>query len=78
LTGQVAIGLPPTVADIISVPLVAAFGMGHPNAVLRLVSAYTGYLMDWLHRGEIDLAVLYDPRTARSLRSRPLRWKTSS
>jgi len=72
LTGQVAIGLPPTVADIISVPLVAAFGMGHPNAVLRLVSAYTGYLMDCLHRGEIDLAVLYDPRTARSLRSRPL------
>jgi DNA-binding transcriptional LysR family regulator len=72
LAGQVAIGLPPTVADIISVPLVAAFGKAHPNAVLRLVSAYTGYLMDWLHRGEIDLAVLYDPRTARSLRSRPL------
>lgn len=72
LAGQVAIGLPPTVADIISAPLVAAFGKAHPNAVLRLVSAYTGYLMDWLHRGEIDLAVLYDPRTARSLRSRPL------
>jgi DNA-binding transcriptional LysR family regulator len=72
LAGQVAIGLPPTVADIISVPLVAAFGKAHPNAVLRLVSAYTGYLLDWLHRGEIDLAVLYDPRAARSLRSRPL------
>jgi DNA-binding transcriptional LysR family regulator len=72
LTGPVAIGLPPTVADIISVPLVAAFGKAHPNAVLRLVSAYTGYLLDWLHRGEIDLAVLYDPRAARSLRSRPL------
>src|SRR5580704_14922407 len=72
LTGQIAIGLPPTVADIISVPLVAAFGKAHPLAVLRLVSAYTGYLLDWLHRGEIDLAVLYDPRTARSLRSRPL------
>ncbi|HEY1944978.1 MAG TPA: LysR substrate-binding domain-containing protein [Roseiarcus sp.] len=72
LSGQIAIGLPPTVADIISVPLVAAFGKSHPNAVLRLVSAYTGYLLDWLHRGEIDLAVLYDPRSARSLRSRPL------
>ena len=72
LSGQVAIGLPPTVADIISVPLVAAFGKAHPRAVLRLVSAYTGYLLDWLHRGEIDLAVLYDPRSARSLRSRPL------
>src|ERR1700677_4123852 len=72
LGGQIAIGLPPTVAETISVPLVAAFGKSHPNAVLRLVSAYTGYLLDWLHRGEIDLAVLYDPRAARSLRSRPL------
>lgn len=72
LTGEVAIGLPPTVADIISVPLVAAFGDAHPKAKLRLVSAYTGYLLDWLHRGDVDLAVLYDPRAARSLRSRSL------
>jgi DNA-binding transcriptional LysR family regulator len=72
LTGQIAIGLPPTVADIISVPLVAAFGAAHPKATLRLVSAYTGYLLDWLHRGELDLAILYDPHSARSLRSRPL------
>lgn len=72
LTGEVAIGLPPTVADIISLPLAAAFGKAHPKARLRLVSAFTGYLLDWLHRGEIDIAVLYDPRMARSLRSRPL------
>lgn len=72
LSGQIAIGLPPTVAHLISVPLVAAFGKTHPKVTLRLASAYTGYLLDWLHRGEIDVAVLYDPRSARSLRSRPL------
>lgn len=72
LTGEVAIGLPPTVADIVSVPLAAAFGKAHPKAKLRLVSAYTGYLLDWLHRSELDVAVLYDPRSARSLRTRPL------
>jgi LysR family nitrogen assimilation transcriptional regulator len=72
LSGQIAIGLPPTVADIVSAPLVAAFRAAHPNAMLRLVSAYTGYLLDWLHRGEIDVAILYDPRTARSVRSHPL------
>jgi LysR family nitrogen assimilation transcriptional regulator len=78
LSGQIAIGLPPTVADIISVPLVAAFGKSHPNAVLRLVSAYTGYLLDWLHRGEIDLALLYDPvRRVRCVRG-PSCWKTCS
>lgn len=72
LRGRIGIGFPPTVADIISVPLVAAFGKAHPQAELRLVGAYTGYLLDWLHRGEIDLAVLYDPHAARSLRSQPL------
>lgn len=72
LSGEVAIGFPPTVADIVSVPLVAAFNEAHPRARLRLVGAYTGYLLDWLHRGELDLAVLYDPSVARSLRSHPL------
>ena len=71
MAGPVSIGLPPTVADIISVPLVGAF-RAHPNAVPRLVSAYTGHLLDWLHRGEVDVAVLYDPHSARSLRSHPL------
>jgi len=72
LSGRVAIGFPPTVADIISVPLAAAFGKAHPQAELRLVGAYTGYLLDWLHRGEIDVAIIYDPLAARSLRLRPL------
>ncbi len=72
LTGRVAIGLPPTVADIISVPLVARFKTTHPQVELRLVSAFTGYLLDWLQRGEIDVAVIYDPQPTRSLRSKPL------
>lgn len=72
LTGHVAVGLPPTLADMISVPLVAAFSATHPRVRLQLVAAYTGYLLDSLYRGEIDLAVLYDPRAPRSLRIRPL------
>lgn len=72
LTGHVAVGLPPTLADMISVPLVAAFSTTHPRVRLQLVAAYTGYLLDSLYRGEIDLAVLYDPRAPRSLRIRPL------
>ena len=72
LTGRVAVGLPPTVAEIVSVPLVAAFRRDHPRVELRFICAFTGYLLDWLQRGEIDVAVLYDPAATRSLRSRPL------
>lgn len=72
LAGHVAVGLPPTLADMVSVPLVAAFTANHPRVRLQLVAAYTGYLLDSLNRGEIDLAVLYDPRATGSLRIRPL------
>ena len=72
VSGHVAIGLSPTVADVISVPFVTAFRAKYPGIMVQLVSAYSGYLLDSLYRGEVDLAVLYDPKAARSLRSEPL------
>lgn len=72
LRGHVSIGMPPTAADILSEPLVSAFRDTHPDATLRIVSAYTGYLLDWMHRGELDAAILYDPKSARALRIVPL------
>jgi DNA-binding transcriptional LysR family regulator len=72
LSGQISIGLPPTVAETISVPLAAVVAKAHPAVTLRLANAYTAYLVEWLQRGDLDLAVLYDPRPARALRTRPL------
>lgn len=72
LRGQVSIGMPPTVSDILAVPLVAAFQKRHPDATIRIVSAYSGYVLDWLHRGQIDVAILFESKSARSLRSLPL------
>ena len=72
LRGHVSIGMPPTVSDILSVPLVTAFQARHPEAKLRIVSAYSGYLLDWLHRGELDVAIMYETPPVRSLRMEPL------
>lgn len=72
LTGRVVLGMPPTISEIITVPLVQAFNASHPQVELSFVSAFSGYLLDWQQRGELDLAVLYDPQTTRSLRTRPL------
>ncbi|HEX6956801.1 MAG TPA: LysR substrate-binding domain-containing protein [Ferrovibrio sp.] len=72
LRGSISIGMPPTVSDIVSVPLVAAFRKAHPDVTVRLVSAYSGYLLDWAQRGDVDVSILYDPRASRTLRSRPL------
>lgn len=72
LRGQLAIGLPPTVADLLTLPLVTALTDRHPNATLRVVSAYSRFLLDWLRRGDIDLAVLYDVGPTTALHTTPL------
>jgi DNA-binding transcriptional LysR family regulator len=63
--GRVVIGLVPTVGAVIAARIARRIVDEHPGIELRLVDAYGGFLVDWLHRGDIDLAVVYGP--ARSL-----------
>jgi LysR family transcriptional regulator, nitrogen assimilation regulatory protein len=72
LRGHLSVGLPPTVAEMLTLPLVSAMTDRHPNATLRVVSAYSRFLLDWLRRGDIDLAVLYEGNPIRNLRTVPL------
>jgi LysR family transcriptional regulator, nitrogen assimilation regulatory protein len=70
--GLVSIGTTPTVAEIVTVPLVKKIKEVHPQLSIRLSSAFTGHLLDWLQRGELELAVSYDPQPLRSLRIVPV------
>ena len=72
LTGHVSIGMPMTVSDILCEPLVEAFSSTHPEATLRVVGAYSGNLMDWMRRGEIDASIIYDPRSSQTMNVLPL------
>ena len=72
MTGHVSIGMPPTVGDILSIPLAEAFKTQHPDATLRIISAYSGFLLDWLHRGDVDIAILFAGKPVRSLKALPL------
>ena len=71
-TGTVSIGTTPTVGEIITVPLVKSIRETHPRLEVRFSSAYSGHILEWVQRGEIDLAVSYDPQPMRSLRIRPI------
>ena len=72
LSGNVAIGMPPTIGEILSLPLIETLRQKHPQITISLVSAYSGYLFDWLQRGEIDVAILYDLRDSKTLHFTPL------
>lgn len=70
--GMVRIGTTPTVAEIVTVPLMQRIRQAHPNLNIRFSSAFSGYLLDWLKRGELDIVVTYDPPPAKSLRVTPV------
>lgn len=72
LRGTVVIGTTPTVAEIVTVPLVSRIRQAHPNLGIRFSSAFSGYLLDWLQRGELELAVSYDPQPLRSVKIVPV------
>lgn len=67
LTGDVRIGLPGTVSEILSVPLIERVRAERPGIRLRVAEAMSGYILDWLNRDAVDLAVLYNPAAPKGL-----------
>jgi DNA-binding transcriptional LysR family regulator len=60
-SGSVVLGLVPTVSAVLSGRLAARILAGFPDISLRIVESYGGHLVEWLHRGEMDLAITYGP-----------------
>ncbi len=72
LRGRVAFGMPPSVAEALAGRLIEGFLAEHPEVSLRFVTASSGYLLDWLHGGEIDVAILHAGEVAASIEVSPL------
>lgn len=72
VTGIVTLGLLESTSDLLAEPLVAALAREHPGVELRLMTAYSGHLQQWLDDGDLDLALLYNLDGTPSLNARPL------
>lgn len=70
--GEVAIGLPTTVALAVTLPLLSACRSQLPQVRLKLVEAYSGFLREWLLSGRLDLALLYGDASDAGLSTRAL------
>jgi LysR family nitrogen assimilation transcriptional regulator len=58
--GQVAIGLPPTVGRVLTVPMITEFRARFPQARLKITDGLSIHLLDWLGTGRLDVAVAYN------------------
>jgi LysR family tcuABC transcriptional regulator len=69
LSGVVSLGLAPTTASILAMPLIEAMSRRYPNIRLQLIEGMSGHLAIMLKNRQIDLAVLFNTESVAFARS---------
>ncbi|WP_345252412.1 LysR family transcriptional regulator [Pigmentiphaga soli] len=65
---KVRLGMPHRVARRLAPQIVQAFRRRHPDAALTLAEGLSNEMNEWLTKGRVDLALLYDPPLSALLR----------
>jgi LysR family transcriptional regulator, nitrogen assimilation regulatory protein len=71
-TGVISFAVPPAAGQFLVPPLVERFSSAYPNVALKIVAGYSGYIREWLVRGQVDLACVHDPLPQRGFEIAPL------
>lgn len=72
LTGHVSVGLPPSLARVLTVPLCRAFRQQLPEATLSICEGLSTQMQDWLQTGRLDVALLYNASASAELSIDPI------
>ena len=72
LAGRVALGLPPSVARVLAVPLTRAIQAQLPGAQLSITEGLSAGMQEQLGNGRLDIAVLYNAQPVTGLEIAPL------
>ncbi|MEV4143557.1 LysR family transcriptional regulator [Amycolatopsis sp. NPDC049691] len=70
--GIVTIGLLESTVELVAAPLVEALGRRHPGIEVRILSAFSGHLRQWLDDGAVDMSLLYNVNSTPSIAVTPL------
>jgi LysR family transcriptional regulator, regulatory protein for tcuABC len=62
LSGTVSVGMAPTTAAVLGLPLMRAMRERYPDVRLHMVESLSGHLAAMLNARQLDLAVLFDSR----------------
>lgn len=78
LSGTVSVGLAPTTAAVLGLPLMQQMRERYPNVRLHMVESLSGHLSSMLNARQLDLAILFDSpiRASQHIES-ARRWRVS-
>ena len=67
--GRVSIGLSSSVSFVLTMPLIDAVREQHPAISLHVVEAMSGFLLEWVQQGRLDMAIVFDCKSSPELTS---------
>lgn len=70
--GQVRVGLTGTISEILAVPLLTQVRARFPGIRLRIAEAMSGFVLEWMRRGEVDIGLVYKEIADGRLSTSPL------
>ena len=59
--GQVVVGLPPSLARRLTLPLIETFRAELPKARVAIIEGFSIHIAEWLCSGRVDLGLVYNP-----------------
>ncbi len=72
LAGRVAVGMPPSLARLLTVPLTRAFRQQMPDATISICEGLSVALQESLVNGRLDIAVLHNAQASPEIDTTPL------
>jgi LysR family transcriptional regulator, regulatory protein for tcuABC len=80
LSGTVTVGLAPSTAAVLGLPLMLAMHQRYPDVRLHLVESLSGHLLRMLQARQLDVAVLFDRATQamQNASSGSVRWQAQA
>lgn len=72
MVGHVVLGLPPSIARLLTVPLFKSFRKSLPNGSFGVVEGLSAAIVEWLVEGRVDIGLVYNPAPLPSVEIAPL------
>ena len=70
--GNVILGLPASIARVLTLPLLRSFRQSFPSASLGIVEGLSAYVIEWLVAGRVDIGLVYNATPAPAVEIHPL------
>jgi LysR family nitrogen assimilation transcriptional regulator len=71
-SGHLTVGVPVTMAKLLTLPMIKAFRAGFPNATIGIMEGLSASIAEWISTGRVDIGMVFNPAPSPSIEITPV------